>query len=92
LVQVTGRVSPAEATLLAQVVRDAGLRAGDGERVSVDVSQCSGAIDLLIPRLLESLRDEGGHVQVSLSGLTQHQRRLLSYLGLQETFEQSAAY
>jgi hypothetical protein len=51
----------------------------DLERLELNVARCSGDLDSLVLRLLGELRNH--ELRVALTGLTQHQLRLLGYLG-----------
>ena len=55
-------------------------KAEDADRLELNLAHCTGDLDAMVVTLLRELR---GHrsPEVALTGLTQHQLRLLGYLG-----------
>ena len=55
--------------------------------MEVSFVHCRGDLDLAVPALLRCLRAQEGAPGVELTGLTQHQLRVLGYLGFDEAGE-----
>ena len=73
----------ASATSAAQLAEElcALTAALQANRPTIDFSRVSGDVDALLASLLSAIRD-GRAPELALSGLTQHQLRVLEYLGL----------
>jgi hypothetical protein len=82
VVVLEGRAQAAAGPELAERLLRLAHEAG-AERVELNVGRCSGDLDMLVVGLLRELK--GRHAPaVALTGLTQHQLRLLDYLGFGE--------
>lgn len=83
LLDLEGWLDPAVAPLLAKEICQAAREQAVG-RVEVSFAHCEGELDLTVPALLRCLRERTEAPTVELTGLTQHQLRLLGYLGFEE--------
>jgi hypothetical protein len=86
LLRLEGVVDAGSATELARAICQAA-REQAAERVEVSFAHCGGDLDLAVPALLRCLREREEAPGVVLTGLTQHQLRVLGYLGFDEAGE-----
>jgi len=86
LLRLEGALDTGSAAELARAICQAA-REQAAERVEVSFAHCGGNLDLAVPALLRCLREQEGAPGMALTGLTQHQLRVLGYLGFDEAGE-----
>lgn len=83
VLQLEGELDTAATPELARAICQAA-REQEVDRVEVCFAHCGGELELTVPALLRCLREREDAPGVELTGLTQHQMRLLGYLGFDE--------